>query len=245
VYIPDRIYAIENVKYRNWAMLLNANEDEPVAGSSALANVGEKRCTNRLANGNCTFQNQLYNSNYASYTPLDISSNEATVSSIWDLTSTPMQWHIDPSDREGNYVISDRDGYRWSPSSAHLETPVELDRFKHDDCRRSNFIHEGVEIGTNLRADDVPMRISLPKIEYKPMTPAGANFTGHKDYLTKLMAYFSIEPGGPLRKTYRQQGRWNEAEKLDWGKRLLGAEHPDTLTSMANLTATHPREYFP
>ena len=46
--------------------------------------------------------------------------------------------------------------------------------------------------------DDVPMRISLPKIEYKPMTPAGANFTGHKDYLTKLMAYFSIEPGGPL-----------------------------------------------
>ena len=42
VYIPDRIYAIEKVKYRNWAMLLNANEGEPVAGSSALANVGEK-----------------------------------------------------------------------------------------------------------------------------------------------------------------------------------------------------------
>jgi hypothetical protein len=36
------IFTIQNVKYRNWAMLLNANEGEVVAGSSARANVGEK-----------------------------------------------------------------------------------------------------------------------------------------------------------------------------------------------------------
>jgi hypothetical protein len=40
--LPSGIYTIENVKYRNWAMLLNANEGDVVAGSSASANVGEK-----------------------------------------------------------------------------------------------------------------------------------------------------------------------------------------------------------
>jgi len=40
--LPSGIYTIENVKYRNWAMLLNANEGEVVAGSSASTNVGEK-----------------------------------------------------------------------------------------------------------------------------------------------------------------------------------------------------------
>ena len=37
------VYTIQNVKYSNWAMLLNANEgEEVVAGSSASTNVGEK-----------------------------------------------------------------------------------------------------------------------------------------------------------------------------------------------------------
>jgi hypothetical protein len=40
--LPSGIYTIENVKYRNRAMLLNANEGEVVAGSPALTNVGEK-----------------------------------------------------------------------------------------------------------------------------------------------------------------------------------------------------------
>jgi hypothetical protein len=40
--LPTGIYTIENVKYRNWAMLLNANEGEVVAGISASTNVGEK-----------------------------------------------------------------------------------------------------------------------------------------------------------------------------------------------------------
>jgi hypothetical protein len=37
------IYTIQNVKNRNWAMLLNGNnQGEVVAGSSARTNVGEK-----------------------------------------------------------------------------------------------------------------------------------------------------------------------------------------------------------
>ena len=43
-----------------------------------------------------------------------------------------------------------------------------------------------------------------------------------------------------LASTYKNQGRWNEAEQLfvqvmDMRKKLLGVQHPDTLTSMANL----------
>ena len=46
-----------------------------------------------------------------------------------------------------------------------------------------------------------------------------------------------------LAETFRNQGHWNEAEKLqvvvmETMKRVLGDEHPDTLTSMANLEAT-------
>jgi hypothetical protein len=37
------IYTIENVKYNNWAMLLDGNnEGEVVAGSSVTPDVGEK-----------------------------------------------------------------------------------------------------------------------------------------------------------------------------------------------------------
>ena len=43
-----------------------------------------------------------------------------------------------------------------------------------------------------------------------------------------------------LASTYRNQGRWKEAEELqaeelDICKRVLGQDHPDTLISMANL----------
>jgi hypothetical protein len=46
-----------------------------------------------------------------------------------------------------------------------------------------------------------------------------------------------------LASTYRNQGRWNEAEKLGvqvlkTRKTVLGSEHPETLTSMANLAYT-------
>ena len=47
-----------------------------------------------------------------------------------------------------------------------------------------------------------------------------------------------------LASTYRNQGRWNEAEQLevqvmDMRKKLLGAEHPHTLTFMGNLASTY------
>src|SRR5438477_12756555 len=46
-----------------------------------------------------------------------------------------------------------------------------------------------------------------------------------------------------LGRTYKDQGRWEEAEKLEvqvmeTRKTKLGADHPDTLTSMANLAFT-------
>ena len=47
-----------------------------------------------------------------------------------------------------------------------------------------------------------------------------------------------------LASTYWNQGRWKEAEELEvqvmeTRKRLLGAEHPSTLTSMSNLALTY------
>ena len=53
--LPSGIYTIENVKYRNWATLLNANEGDVVAGSSTSANVGEKVRTIRNPNSTTTF----------------------------------------------------------------------------------------------------------------------------------------------------------------------------------------------
>ena len=53
----------------------------------------------------------------------------------------------------------------------------------------------------------------------------------HPDTLTSM---------ANLASTYRNQGRWKEAEELEvkvkeTRRTMLGAEHPDTLTSMANL----------
>ncbi len=47
-----------------------------------------------------------------------------------------------------------------------------------------------------------------------------------------------------LASTYRNQGRWDEAEKLQMDvmntrKTKLGSDHPDTLTIMANLESTY------
>ena len=41
--LSSGIYTIENVKYHNWAMLLDGNDEgEVVAGSSVTPDVGEK-----------------------------------------------------------------------------------------------------------------------------------------------------------------------------------------------------------
>jgi hypothetical protein len=50
-----------------------------------------------------------------------------------------------------------------------------------------------------------------------------------------------------LASTYRNQGRWEEAEELDvqvmeTRKTKLGADHPDTLTSMNNLAFTWKKQ---
>ncbi|KAI0615824.1 TPR-12 multi-domain protein, partial [Pyrenophora tritici-repentis] len=47
-----------------------------------------------------------------------------------------------------------------------------------------------------------------------------------------------------LAATYRNQGRWKEAEELQvqvlqTSKRVLTDEHPDTLSSMNNLALTY------
>jgi hypothetical protein len=53
------------------------------------------------------------------------------------------------------------------------------------------------------RLDDIPKTlktISLPKIEYKPRAPSSPNFTGRRDYLTKLRAFFNAESDEPHRR---------------------------------------------
>ena len=40
--LPTGIYTIQNVRYRNWAMLMDDNEGVVVAGSSPSTDVGEK-----------------------------------------------------------------------------------------------------------------------------------------------------------------------------------------------------------
>jgi hypothetical protein len=47
------------------------------------------------------------------------------------------------------------------------------------------------------KSGEIPQRISPPKIEYKPRTFSSANFTGRRDYLTKLRDYFSVKPDEP------------------------------------------------
>ena len=50
-----------------------------------------------------------------------------------------------------------------------------------------------------------------------------------------------------LAATYRNQGRWTEAEKIEvqvmeTSQRVLGEEHPSTLSSMANLAFTNIKQ---
>jgi len=60
--------------------------------------------------------------------------------------------------------------------------------------------------------------------------------------------HMSLATRGPnLAGTYWNQGRWNEAEAaeqlevqvMDMRKKLLGADHPDTLGNMGNLASTY------
>jgi hypothetical protein len=53
--LPSGIYTIQNVKYRNWAMLFDGNEGDVVSGSSPNANVGEKVRTFEMVNSTAKF----------------------------------------------------------------------------------------------------------------------------------------------------------------------------------------------
>src|ERR1700721_1987368 len=54
--------------------------------------------------------------------------------------------------------------------------------------------------GLITKLDDITKAISLPKIEYRPMTSSSLKFTGRRDYLTKLRAFFNAESDGPRRR---------------------------------------------
>jgi hypothetical protein len=52
---------------------------------------------------------------------------------------------------------------------------------------------------------------------------------------------------GNLASTYRRQRRWEEAQSLEvkvleMKKKMLGPDHPHTLTSMGNLASTYRRQ---
>jgi hypothetical protein len=54
--------------------------------------------------------------------------------------------------------------------------------------------------GLIAKLDDISKMIPLPKIEYKPMTSSSMKFTGRRDYLTKLRAFFNTESDGSHRR---------------------------------------------
>ena len=109
-------------------------------------------------------------------------SDKATVSSIWDFSLTPMQWRIDPSDRERSYMyvilqtsprrlfiaitirISDLDGRRyWSLSSAYLETPVLLFPLMFVDLKAEVWIYIRLN-STDSSAMTASDGISYPRV---------------------------------------------------------------------------------
>jgi Cdc6-like AAA superfamily ATPase len=53
--------------------------------------------------------------------------------------------------------------------------------------------------GLLAESDDIPKTISS-KIEYNPMTSSSMKFTGRRDHLTKLQAFFTAESDGSHRR---------------------------------------------
>jgi len=54
--------------------------------------------------------------------------------------------------------------------------------------------------GLIAKLDDISKTISSPKIEYKPMTSSSMKFTGRRNYLTQLRAFFKAESNGSHRR---------------------------------------------
>ncbi|CAN9281448.1 unnamed protein product [Alternaria alternata] len=84
-------------------------------------------------------------------------------------------------------------------------------------------------VKTPIKLDQVSQLQNIVKANMKTLGH------DHTDTLTSMVN---------LASTYINQGRWEDAEKLEvqvmeTRKRKLGADHPDTLTSMANLASTY------
>jgi len=64
---------------------------------------------------------------------------------------------------------------------------------------------------------------------------------------TGVVKAFNSDEYAKFGLVYKENGYWKEAEELEVQvmeirKRVLGAEHPDTLTSMANLASTYQKQ---
>ncbi|KIX10040.1 uncharacterized protein Z518_01121 [Rhinocladiella mackenziei CBS 650.93] len=105
------------------------------------------------------------------------------------------------------------------------------------------------QLGTDSRADisDLPL---LENREEEPYAGEASDESFEHEALTSKKRAFEAElpdtltSMANLASTYRNQGRWQEAEELDvqvmeTSSRVLGAEHLDTLTSMTNLASTY------
>ena len=79
---------------------------------------------------------------------------------------------------------------------------------------------------------------------YHTAATIGQRLSGQYEKVLGLEHPYTLTSMTNLASTYRNQGRWKEAEELfvqvmETSSRVLGLEHPDTLTSMANLASTY------
>ncbi|KAF8810220.1 TPR-like protein [Phlegmacium glaucopus] len=95
-----------------------------------------------------------------------------------------------------------------------------------------------VEPATPFKMDNLGGRNEVAQLEVQVHMRKKLLGAEHPDTLISM---------GNLASTYHNQGRWNEAEKLEvqvmeMRKMVFGAEHPDTLISMGNLASTYSNQ---
>ena len=135
---------------------------------------------------------------------------------IWDWEKSPER----PQDQEEYEALVETDGR----VQEHLKT--ELDHHLGKATRLLNLALILEDLEEYQEAEERLWQVSVKVLGQK-----------HPDTLTSMVN---------LASTYRNQGRWKEAQELDvkviieTSSRMLGAEHLDTLTSMANLASTYP-----
>jgi tetratricopeptide (TPR) repeat protein len=145
---------------------------------------------------------------------------------------------------------------RWSYTAiARLDEVFPSDEHKNRTLWRTLLPHAGYALRAGKIERDGNGRLSLMWKYAKSMHSDGLYREAEKPFQELFEARKKLkEEGDPdkelltcmawLASTYRNQGRWNEAEKLEvqvieTTKRVLGEEHPDMLSSMANLASTY------